>query len=276
MHLRYAVSPEQYKRMTTSELRETFLADGLFAAGAANFLYWETDRTVVGAAVPSDRPLTLGCDPALASDFFCQRRELGILNLGGAGTVTVDGAAHALETKDCLYVGRGAKDVAFASKSAETPARFFLISYPAHTSYPVTLIKQSDANRLELGKAETANRRVLYQYIHEKGVKSCQLVMGFTQMEAGSVWNTMPPHTHARRSEVYLYFDVPPDAAVIHLMGPGDETRHLVMQNEQAALSPIWSIHSGCGTSAYSFVWAMGGENQRFDDMDGIPATALR
>lgn len=276
MHLRHAVSPEQYKRMTTSELRETFLADGLFAAGKSHFLYWETDRTVVGAAVPLEQPLTLGCDPALASDFFCQRRELGILNLGGTGTVTVDGAVKALEAKDCLYVGRGVKEVVFASQSAKSPAKFFLISYPAHTSYPVTLIKQAEANRLELGKTETANRRVLYQYIHENGAKSCQLVMGFTQMETGSVWNTMPPHTHARRSEVYLYFDVPPEAAVIHLMGPGDETRHLVMQNEQAALSPIWSIHSGCGTSAYSFVWAMGGENQRFDDMDGIAVTALR
>jgi 4-deoxy-L-threo-5-hexosulose-uronate ketol-isomerase len=276
MQLRNAVSPELYKRMSTSELRETFLADGLFAAGAMNFLYWETDRTVVGAAVPLAQPLTLGCDAVLASDFFCQRRELGILNLGGIGTVTADGAVQALETKDCLYVGRGVKEVVFASLNAEMPARFFLISYPAHTAYPVTLIKQTKANRLELGKAETANRRVIYQYIHEKGAKSCQLVMGFTQMEPGSVWNTMPPHTHARRSEVYLYFDVPQDAAVIHLMGPGDETRHLVMQNEQAALSPIWSIHSGCGTFAYSFVWAMGGENQRFDDMDSIPVTALR
>lgn len=276
MHLRHAVSADFYKRMTTSEIRQSFLADRLFEAGKINSLYWETDRTVLGAAVPLAAPLTLGCDPALASDFFCQRRELGILNIGGTGTVAVDGAVHSLETKDCLYVGRGSKDITFSSGDATSPAKFFLMSYPAHATHPTTLIRQAEANRLDLGKTETANKRVIYQYIHEKGAKSCQLVMGFTQLETGSVWNTMPAHTHARRSEVYLYFDVPQDSAVFHLMGPGDETRHLVMQNEQAVLSPIWSIHSGCGTSAYSFIWAMGGENQRFDDMDGIPVTELR
>lgn len=276
MQFRSAVGIDAYKRMTTPELRETFHADQLFAKGRLESIYWETDRTVAGSAVPLAEPLTLGSYPELASDFFCQRRELGILNIGGPGTVTVDGTAYAVGPKDCLYVGRGAGQVVFASDNAETPAKYFLMSYPAHTTYPTTLIKQTDANRLELGKTETANRRVIYQYIHEKGARSCQLVMGFTQLEPGSVWNTMPAHTHARRSEVYLYFDVPQDAAVFHLMGPGDETRHLVMQNEQAVFSPIWSIHSGCGTCAYSFIWAMGGENQRFDDMDGIPVFALR
>jgi len=276
MQFRYAFGPDSYKRMTTPELREAFLADQLFAKGGIEFLYWENDRTVAGSAVPLSEPISLGNYPALASDFFCQRRELGILNIGGPGIVTVDGASHAVGTKDCLYVGRGAREVAFASESAATPAKYFLMSYPAHTTYPTTLIRQSDANRLELGDSANANRRVICRYIHEKGALSCQLVMGYTQLEKGSVWNTMPPHTHARRSEVYLYFDLPPETAVFHLMGPGDETRHLVVQNEQAVLSPIWSIHSGCGTSAYSFIWAMGGENQRFDDMDGIPVRDIK
>ena len=262
--------------MTTGELREAFQIENLFREGSIELVCWETDRTVTGAAVPTGTALRLETSKALASEYFCERRELGILNIGGAGRVTVDGVVHPVNPLDCLYVGRGSREVLFASADAAAPAKFFLMSYPAHTVYPTTLATQKEANRIELGSQETANRRTIYQYIHENGVKSCQLVMGFTQIDAGSVWNTMPAHTHSRRSEVYLYFNVPAAAAVFHFMGPGDETRHLLMHSEQVALSPVWSIHSGCGTQAYSFIWAMGGENQRFADMDGIAISELR
>jgi 4-deoxy-L-threo-5-hexosulose-uronate ketol-isomerase len=276
MQNRPAVSSNEYKRFTTAELRTSFAIDGLFAPGEVQLTYWETDRTVIGSVVPGEAPLRLETPKELASDFFCQRREVGLLNIGGQGSVTVDGQFFAVETHECLYIGRGSEDISFTSESVDNPAKFYLLSYPAHATYPTVLATKADANQLHLGSQETANERTIFQYIHEKGVQSCQLVMGFTTLEAGSVWNTMPPHTHARRSEVYLYFNLPPEAAVVHLMGPGDETRHLMMHSEEVALSPSWSIHSGCGTQAYSFIWGMGGENQRFDDMDGIPAHELR
>jgi 4-deoxy-L-threo-5-hexosulose-uronate ketol-isomerase len=276
MKTRHAIGQREYDRMTTRELRGAFHVGELFQAGCIGLVYWETDRAVIGGAVPTGTPLKLEAGRELASEFFCQRRELGVLNLGGDAQVTVDGKVHALGRLDCLYVGRGSRDVIFESNDAANPARLFLMSYPAHHEYPTTLARQSDANRIELGAQETANRRTIFQYIHEGGIKSCQLVMGFTQLAPGSVWNTMPPHTHARRSEVYLYFDVADDAAVFHFMGPGGETRHLLMHDGEAALSPAWSIHSGCGTRSYSFVWAMGGENQRFDDMDGVGIPDLR
>ena len=262
--------------MTTRELRENFLIEDLFKNDSIGLVYWEVDRTVIGAAVPVHSALKLETAPELASEFFCERRELGILNLGGAGKVTVDGEIYQVESFACLYVGRGSRDVAFESNDSGTPARYFLMSYPAHAVYPTTLARIAEANQIKLGSQETANERTIFQYIHLNGIRSCQLVMGFTRLEAGSVWNTMPAHTHSRRSEVYLYFNVTADAAVSHFMGPGDETRHLFVHNEQAALSPIWSIHSGCGTQAYSFVWAMGGENQAFPDMDGILISNLK
>jgi len=273
---RFSVSRAEYARMTTAELRAAFLVESLFAPGVVNLTYWETDRSVLGAAVPAGHPLTLDAPKEVASTHFCERRELGILNLGEAGAVIVDGTTHALAPRDLLYVGRGAKVISFTSAKADAPARFFLVSYPAHTTHPTKLARQADAKMIKLGSPETANQRTIYQYVHEEGVKSCQLVMGYTQLDPGSVWNTMPPHTHLRRSEIYLYFTVPETQAVVHLMGPSDETRHLLVHNEQAVLSPIWSIHSGCGTGHYAFVWAMGGENQVFADMDGIPANALR
>jgi 4-deoxy-L-threo-5-hexosulose-uronate ketol-isomerase len=276
MQTRHAVSSDEFKRMTTEELRRHFLVEKLFTPGAIELLYWETDRTVIGGAVPTTGPLILPTAPALAANFFCERRELGLLNLGGSGEVVVDGARHPLAPLDGLYLGRGCRDISFLSTDRANPAKFFLTSYPAHLTHPTQLIPQSAANRVELGAQATANKRTIFQYIHEGGAKSCQLVMGLTRLETGSVWNTMPPHTHARRCEIYFYFALPENAAVFHLLGPGDETRHLVMQNEQAALSPTWSIHSGSGTEAYSFVWAMGGENQRFTDMDGIPIRDLK
>lgn len=276
MERRLTASPNEYAQMDTEELRNAFAVETLFAVGAVETVYWEVDRTVIGSAVPLGAPLKLETDKELAAEFFCERRELGALNLGGAGRITVDGVVHALEPLDCLYVGRGSREVLFESADPTKPARFYLVSYPAHAVHPTTLIRHADARKLELGDPGTANRRTLHQYIHEGGAKSCQLVMGFTRLAPGSVWNTMPPHTHWRRSEVYLYFDVPETAAVFHLMGPGEETRHLVLKSWQAALSPAWSIHAGCGTAAYAFVWAMGGENQRFDDMDGIPISQLR
>ena len=275
MNTRYTVGKNEYKRMTTDELRDAFLID-LFEAGKLNLLYCEVERAIVGAAVPTAGSLSLEAGKELASDYFCQRREVGVLNIGGNGTVTVDGMEYAMENLDGLYIGRGSKAISFASAEAGNPARFYLISYPAHAEYPTTPAKKADANALELGTVEDANKRTIYQYIHENGIKSCQLVMGFTALEPGSVWNTMPCHTHERRTEVYMYFGLDASSKVFHMMGPSDETRHIAVANEQAVISPMWSIHSGCGTKAYTFCWGMGGENQRFDDMDHIAIGDLK
>lgn len=277
MKTRLSTSPDAFSRMTTQELRDTFLVDSLFPAGKVELIYWEVDRTIIGSAVPTSSPLALeASQKELASDFFLECREAGILNIGGSGSVDADGTTYRLEKLDTLYVGRGVRKVAFQSDSPSDPAKFFLMSYPAHAVYPTALVRPADANRLALGDVATANKRTIVQQIHEKGAKSCQLVMGFTELETGSIWNTMPSHTHQRRSEVYLYFDIPDNQAVFHFMGPGNETRHLLVHPGQAVLSPIWSIHSGAGTAAYRFCWAMGGENQRFDDMDGIPVRELK
>ena len=275
MNVRYTVGKNEYKRMTTAELRGAFLAD-LFEEGKLNLLYCEVERSIVGAAVPTLGTLKLEAGKELAADFFCQRREVGVLNIGGNGTVTVDGAEYQMENLDGLYIGRGSKEISFASADVEAPARFYLVSYPAHADYPTTQAQKADANVLELGTVEDSNHRKIYQYIHENGIRSCQLVMGFTALEPGSVWNTMPCHTHERRTEVYMYFGLDGESKVFHFMGPGDETRHIAVSNEQAVISPMWSIHSGCGTRAYTFCWAMGGENQRFDDMDHVSIGDLK
>jgi 4-deoxy-L-threo-5-hexosulose-uronate ketol-isomerase len=276
MHIRYAVGKDQYTRMTTAELRAHFLIEKIFVPSQAELTYWETERTVLGGIVPVDAPIVLESDPALASEYFCERREAGVFNLGGPGEVSVDGQKFALGLRDGLYIGRGSREVLFASSDKANPAHYYFISYPAHAAYPTALVPQGAANRVDLGATATANERTIFQYIHESGARSCQLVTGMTQLKTGSIWNTMPPHTHLRRSEVYLYFDLPENAAVFHFMGAGDETRHLVMHSGQAVLSPSWSIHCGCATEAYSFVWAMGGENQRFTDMDGIKISDLK
>jgi len=275
MNTRYTVGENEYKRMTTSELRDAFLVN-LFEDGKLNLLYCEVERAISGAAVPTSRSLKLEAGKELAADYFCQRREVGVLNIGGSGSVTVDGIEYNMDNLDGLYIGRGAKEISFKSSDANAPARFYLISYPAHKDYPTTQAKKADANAIELGTVEDANKRTIYQYIHENGIKSCQLVMGFTVLEPGSVWNTMPCHTHERRTEVYMYFGLDDASRVFHMMGPEDETRHLVVSNEQVVISPMWSIHSGCGTKAYTFCWGMGGENQRFDDMDHIAIGDLK
>lgn len=275
MDVRYTIGPQEYKRMSTQELRDTFMVD-LFADGEINLLYCEVERGIVGAAVPTTTPLELEAGKELAADYFCQRREIGVLNIGGEGTVTVDGTVFDMEHLDGLYIGSGSMEILFESSDSSQPARYYLISYPAHVDYPTTQAKKADANALEMGSVEAANKRTIYQYIHESGIQSCQLVMGFTALEPGCVWNTMPCHTHERRTEVYMYFGLDDSAKVFHMMGPGDETRHLAMSNEQAVISPMWSIHCGCGTQAYNFCWGMGGENQRFDDMDHIAINDLK
>jgi 4-deoxy-L-threo-5-hexosulose-uronate ketol-isomerase len=276
MQIRYAVGKEQYQRMTTEELRRHFLVENLFVPGHGELVYWETERTVLGGIVPTTAPLPLESDPALASDFFCQRREAGAFNLGGPGIVTVDGKSFTLGLRDAIYIGRGSKDITFSSSDPSNPARYYFISYPAHAAHPTCIVPHDTANRVDLGAPATANERTIFQYIHEGGAPSCQLVTGMTQLKSGSIWNTMPPHTHLRRSEVYFYFDLPPGAAVFHFMGEGAETRHIVLHGDEAVLSPSWSIHCGCATEAYAFIWAMGGENRRFTDMDGIKIGDLK
>ncbi len=267
---------ERFKHMTTEELRQTFLIDDLFASGQIVTHYVDLERTIVGSAVPAMAPLILGAAEELRAAYFLERRELGILLIGGKGTVTAEGEAFDMIALDCLYVGRGTKEVRFASADPANPAQFYLLSYPAHAAYPTALARKKDAAAVALGSQEMLNKRTIYKYIHPGGIKSCQLVMGFTVLEAGSGWNTMPPHTHDRRSEIYLYFKLPAEGRVFHLMGPPDETRHLVVADKQAVIGPSWSIHAGMGTQAYTFCWGMGGENQAFDDMDAVPVTSLR
>ncbi|RYD65500.1 MAG: 5-dehydro-4-deoxy-D-glucuronate isomerase, partial [Verrucomicrobiaceae bacterium] len=262
--------------LDTQELRASFLLDELFFTGEVNLVYTDLDRAVVGSIIPTNSALELGNHNALKSDFFCQRREIGILNYGGSGTITVDGTAHAIDKHDCLYIGRGSREISFTSASAEDPAVFYLVSYPAHAEYPTTKATRADANRVELGSKDECNERTIFQYIHENGIKSCQLVLGFTEFKPGSIWNTMPCHTHERRSEVYCYFDVPAGHRVLHMMGQPQETRPLWVADRQVVLSPPWSIHTGCGTASYRFCWAMGGENQAFTDMDRVEIADLR
>ncbi len=276
MELRTASSPRDVKTYDTQRLREEFLIDDLFRADDIKLVYSHIDRIITGSAVPVKGTLALTAGEELRAQYFLERRELGVINIGGEGTVTVDGTVYTLRHRDGLYVGRGSRDIVFASKDAANPAKFYLNSCPAHTAYPTVYIRPEDCVRQELGSLETANHRTICKYILPGQVQSCQLVMGMTKLEPGSVWNTMPCHTHDRRMEVYLYFDMPEDAFVMHFMGEGQETRHIIMRNEQAVISPSWSIHSGCGTQAYTFIWGMCGENQDFDDMDGIAMKDLK
>ena len=276
MDVRYTADPVRFDRMSTEEVRESFLVDTLFAEDRISMVYCDVDRAILGSAVPAKKPLSLESAPELAAETFCERRELGILNIGGAGTVTVDGTEYAMAGRDGLYVGRGSRAIKFASDTTQTPSRYYLLSFPAHAAYPTVHVSPSEAETVRLGSGETSSTRTLYKLIHPDGAKSCQLVMGFTVLEPGCVWNTMPPHTHERRMEIYLYFDLPDDARVFHFMGRPDATRHLVVANGQAVISPGWSIHCGAGTVPYSFCWGMGGENQAFDDMDFLTPGQLR
>jgi 4-deoxy-L-threo-5-hexosulose-uronate ketol-isomerase len=266
----------RYGLMNTEELRETFLLEGMFEPGEIEFAYVDLDRTVIGSAVPVLGALMLETEPELRSQYFLERRELGVLNVGGPGSVVVDGKSFDLDKLDCLYVGRGKRSVTFSSKSSRDPAYFYLLSYPAHADYPTAMVKFKDLQGLSLGSVETCNKRTIYKAIYKEGIKSCQLVMGFTMLEPGSNWNTMPPHTHMRRSEVYFYFDVDPAHRVLHLMGPPDATSHLVVADKEIVVSPGWSIHAGVGTKHYMFCWGMGGENQAYDDMDPVTIADLK
>lgn len=276
MQIRFSPNQNDYTKLCTDGLRANFLIESLFAPDKVELVYSDADRAIIGSAVPTASALKLSADAELRAAFFCERRELGILNIGESGTVTVDGKKYEMNNLDCLYVGRGSKDISFSSKNASNPVAFYLLSYPAHAAYPTTLATIKDAAPVELGALADANRRTIYKYIHTDGIKSCQLVMGFTKLQEGAVWNTMPPHTHTRRSEVYIYFDLDPKRRVMHFMGTPQQTRHLVVADRQAVISPSWSIHCGCGTGAYTFCWGMGGENQTFDDMDPAPAAQLK
>jgi len=268
--------PVRYPRMTTSELRETFLVEGLHKPGEINLVYVDLDRTIIGMATPTAEAIALPNDTDLRAEYFLERRELGVLNIGGAGTVKVGDSTYDLDTLDVIYVGRGNAEVSFSSANPEWPAIFYLLSYPAHAAYPTTLVKKADAQSLSIGAPETINSRTITKYIHAGSVKTCQLVMGVTELHTGSAWNTMPPHTHMRRSEVYLYFDLDPSARALHMMGPATETRHLFIADKEVAISPGWSMHAGVGTRSYRFCWGMGGENQDYDDMDRIAIEDLK
>lgn len=265
----------RYPGMTTAELRKTFLLQDLFQEGRMETRYVDLDRTVIGGVVPTVAPLALETQPELRAEYFLERRELGVLNVGGSGFVAVDGTTFPMDKLDCLYVGRGSQTVVFASDDAAHPATFYLLSYPAHNAFPSQSVKFADLTPVHLGSKNNCNKRSIYKAIFLDGIRSCQLVMGFTLLDEGSNWNTMPPHTHMRRSEVYFYFDLPEDQRAIHLMGPPDETRHLVIRDRDVVVSPGWSIHAGVGTTNYGFCWGMGGENQRYDDMDALSISDL-
>jgi 4-deoxy-L-threo-5-hexosulose-uronate ketol-isomerase len=276
MDIRYAMHPDQMKGLDTGAIRRHFLIDRLFVKDEMSLVYSHIDRIIVGGACPADQELGLKVTKELGVDFFLQRREMGIINIGSKGIVCIDGKEYILEKKECLYVGMGSKEVTFKSSDRNNPAKFYFNSTPAHSTYPTHKLSMNDAQTLHLGAPDNANIRTIYQFIHPKVLSSCQLVMGMTVLEPSSMWNTMPCHTHDRRMEVYLYFDLPKDSVVFHLFGEPRETRHIVVRNEQAVISPSWSIHSGVGTSHYTFIWGMAGENQTFADMDEIPMSELR
>jgi 4-deoxy-L-threo-5-hexosulose-uronate ketol-isomerase len=274
MKLHYFPTPEATNTLSTEELRARFHIAGMFQPGAVTAHYTDLDRMITGAALPNKGPLMLPSAKETGTAFFLERREIGILNVGDPGTVTVGGAKHDLGNLDCLYIGLGEKDVSFEN-GPSGQAQFFFISTPAHAKHPTAVVRRADIRTEPIGDNAKANRRRINKLIHPDGVKSCQLVMGFTEFEPGSLWNTMPPHTHSRRTEIYLYFDLG-DNLVFHFMGEPEKTRHLVVRDREAILSPAWSIHCGAGTGAYRFIWAMGGDNQVFSDMDAVPLGSLK
>ncbi|MHB8578994.1 MAG: 5-dehydro-4-deoxy-D-glucuronate isomerase [Ignavibacteriaceae bacterium] len=277
MEVRYTPDHSDYKHKTTGEIRKSFLIDNLFTASKIEMVYTDVDRAIVGSAVPVDQALKLeSSKKEMASDYFTERREIGIINIGAEGKIVVDGKEFSMELKDCLYVGRGAKDIKFFSKNPNQPAKFYFVSYPAHSEYKINHIKFIDAEPANLGTIKESNKRTIYKYIHQNGIKSSQLVMGLTELDEGSVWNTMPAHTHQRRTEIYMYFNLLDNSMAIHLMGEPEETRHIIVRNQDVVISPSWSIHSAAGTQNYTFIWAMGGENQAFDDMDVVPMKSLK
>jgi 4-deoxy-L-threo-5-hexosulose-uronate ketol-isomerase len=276
MKVVHSVHPDDFKNYHTTLIRDRFLVKDLMQPNKISFTYTHYDRMIVGGAVPQNETLELGTYPNLRADYFLERREMGVINVAGDAIITVDGKEFSLQKLDCLYIGKGAQNVRFKSSDANAPAVLYILSAPAHATYPTTLLKKADAESNSLGALETSNQRTIYRYIHKNGIQSCQLVMGLTILEKGSVWNTIPAHTHDRRMEVYFYFDVPESQVVFHYMGEPDETRHILMKNYQAVVSPPWSIHSGSGTSNYGFIWGMAGENLEYSDMDGVQLNDLR
>ncbi|MEY2902519.1 MAG: 5-dehydro-4-deoxy-D-glucuronate isomerase [Bacteroidota bacterium] len=276
MQIRFQNSPKEVKGMSTAELRENFLVQSLMQADHLELVYSHYDRVIVGGVKPVNVSVPLKVEEELKANYFLERRELGIINVGGDGTVVADGVSYELSKLDCLYLGKGTQDVSFSSKNAASPADFFLMSTPAHAAYPNTLMTKEAAAPVAMGETATANKRTIYKYIHLDGIKSCQLVMGLTVLAEGSVWNSVPPHTHTRRMEVYFYFDLPAQHRVFHLMGEPQETRHLVMANHEAVISAPWSVHCGPGTTNYGFIWVMAGENQVFSDMDPVAIAEMK
>ncbi len=280
MDIRYSCNQKDFKTYTTKQTRDEFLIQKLYQPDTVVAVYSHVDRMVTLGCMPVNESVSIdkGIDiwANFGTQYFLERREVGIFNIGCGGSVTADGVRYDLENKDCIYITRGTKEVFFESADASNPAKFYMVSAPAHCSYETRLIKIEDAAKKPLGAVETANKRVINQFIHPDVLKTCQLSMGLTNLDNGSVWNTMPAHTHERRMEIYTYIDVPENNVVFHLMGEPEETRHIVMQNEEAVISPSWSIHSGVGTSSYTFIWAMGGENLTFDDMDHIEACQMK
>lgn len=270
MDVRYSPDEKGFKKLDTHEMRDTFLIK-LFEKDNITLVYSDIDRSITGSALPVDKELELQASKKeMAAEYFTERREIGVVNIGGKGTLTINDDIYEMDYKNAMYIGRGNKKIVFKSEDKNNPAKFYFVSYPAHTEYPDKLIGKDDAVVAKLGSLKTSNERTIYKYIHPDVVKSCQIGMGWTELEEGSVWNTMPAHTHPRRSEVYMYFNLTEDDFVVHLNGSAGETRHIIMRNEEAVLSTSWSLHSGCGTKNYSFIWAMGGENQDYDDMDWI------
>jgi len=280
MDIRYSANQKDFKRYTTQEVRDEFLIEKLFRPGELVAVYSHVDRMVTMGCMPTDGAVSVdkGIDvwKVFGSKFFLENREIGIFNIGGAGEISADGETFKMAYKDCLYIGKGAKDVSFKSADKSSPAKFYMCSSPAHRVCKTKHITMESAAKKPVGALESANKRVINQFIHPDVLETCQLLMGLTELDTGCVWNTMPAHTHERRMEVYMYFEVPEDQVVFHLMGEGNETRHIVMKSEQAVISPSWSVHSGCGTSNYAFIWAMCGENKEFDDMNVIPTQELK
>lgn len=272
---RFAVGPVETRGMDTQALREHFLVSDLMVKGKIKLVYTHYDRMMIGGVVPVTKPIQLGNPTELRAEYFLERREMGIINVGGKAVVQADGKKYNLDKLSCLYLGKGTKKVSFTSTSAKNPAVLYLLSSPAHASYPNTLFTKDQASPVELGAVETANRRTVYKYIHKDGIKSCQLVMGLTTLASGSVWNSIPPHTHTRRMEVYFYFDLPAEHRIMHFMGSPNETKHLIMANQEAVISPPWSTHFGCGTTNYGFIWGMAGENLVYTDMDPAAVAEL-
>lgn len=276
MKIRFEHSPKEVKKMDTNDLRDSFSIHNLMQDDNILLVYTHYDRMITGGVKPLQKKLFLDSSKELHADYFLERREMGIINVGGKGKISVADAMYELNKMDCLYIGKGTKEIFFESINSKEPACFYFLSAPAHQTYPVQFLEKEKASPTKTGASETANERTIYKYIHADGIKSCQLVMGLTVLATGSVWNTMPAHTHTRRTEIYFYFDVAADHRVMHFMGEPDETRHIVMANHEAVISPPWSIHSGCGTSNYSFIWGMAGENYTYTDMDLVEIKDLK